>query len=145
MAVMRCSVAIPDRSLFEGEATYVGVPGADGAFGVMPGHELMLALNKQGGLLTIDQGENGQDRKQFLIMGGATQVFDDRVTVLARYGRSVDEIDESWVRNEVEETKKVIADLEAKHDPQDQATLDTAEMKLKWLELQLDYVGGKIS
>ena len=144
MAVMRCSVAIPDRSLFEGEATYVGVPGADGDFGVMPGHELMLALNKQGGLLTIDQGENGQDRKQFLIMGGATQVFDDRVTVLARHGRAVDEIDEAAVRSEIEEVKKTIADLQQDRDHQEQATLDPAEMRLKWLELQLDYVGGKV-
>ena len=43
MAVMRCTVATPTRALFEGEITYAGIPGTDGAYGVLPGHELIRA------------------------------------------------------------------------------------------------------
>ena len=107
MAVMRCMVATPTRALFEGEITYAGIPGADGAYGVLPGHELMLSLNRQGGVLTLDLGENGQDRREFLIMGGATQVFNDKVTVLARYGTAVEDIDEAAVRAEADAARSL--------------------------------------
>lgn len=144
MAAMRCSVATPDRALFEGEVAYAGVPGADGSYGVLPGHELMLSLNAQGGVLTLHVGEDGQDHRDYLIMGGATQVFDDRVTVLARFGTLIADIDADAVRAELEEVRAAIAALQQKDDDeQDKATLDTATMRQKWLELQLDYANGK--
>lgn len=143
MAVMRCMVATPTRSLFEGEITYAGIPGADGAYGVLPGHELMLSLNRQGGVLTLDLGENGQDRREFLIMGGATQVFNDKVTVLARYGIAVEDIDEAAVRAEADACRQVVADLDQRNDPQDQATLDTNRKMLEWCEAQLNYTAAR--
>lgn len=143
MAAMRCSVATPDRALFEGEVAYAGIPGADGSYGVLPGHELMLSLNSQGGVLELHVGEDGQDHQQFLIMGGATQVFDNHVTVLARFGTAMGDIDAEAVRAELEEVRAAIADLQ-QSDEQQKATLDTVTMRQKWLELQLDYANGKV-
>ncbi len=140
MASLGCMVALPDRALFQGEITYAGIPGADGYFGVLPGHELMVSLNREGGVLTLKQGEN--DTKQFLVMGGATSVLDDKVTVLARFGTAIEDIDEAAVRAEAEEYRKVIADLEQKNDPQDQATLVANQKKLAWCEAQLNQVSG---
>ena len=100
MAAMRCTVALPDRALFQGEIAYASIPGTDGYFGVLPGHELTVSLNREGGLVTLTVGENEQEKKQFLVMGGATSVLDDKVTVLARFGTAVEDIDAEAVKAE---------------------------------------------
>ena len=130
MASMGCIVALPDKALFQGEITYANIPGTDGYFGVLPGHELTVSL-------TIDDNE----KREFLVMGGATSVLDDKVTVLARFGAAVEDIDAEAVRAEADECKSAIAELEQKNDPQDQATLMTWQKKLEWCEAQLKQVG----
>ena len=132
MASMGCIVALPDKALFQGEITYANIPGTDGYFGVLPGHELTVSLNREGGLVTLTIDDN--EKREFLVMGGATSVLDDKVTVLARFGAAVEDID-------AEACKSAIAELEQKNDPQDQATLMTWQKKLEWCEAQLKQVG----
>ena len=72
MASMGCIVALPDKALFQGEITYANIPGTDGYFGVLPGHELTVSLNREGGVVTLTIGEN--EKREFLVMGGATSV-----------------------------------------------------------------------
>ena len=134
MASMGCIVALPDKALFQGEITYANIPGTDGYFGVLPGHELTVSLNREGGVVTLTIDDN--EKREFLVMGGATSVLDDKVTVLARFGTAVEDIDA-----EAAECKSAIAELEQKNDPQDQATLMTHPKKLEWCEAQLAHVG----
>ena len=142
MAVMRCTVALPDRALFQGEIAYASIPGTDGYFGVLPGHELTVSLNREGGLVTLTVGENEQEKKQFLVMGGATSVLDDKVTVLARFGCAVEDIDAEAVKAEADECRQIIADVQQKNDPQDRATLVTNQKRLEWCEAQLKHISG---
>ena len=142
MAAMRCTVALPDRALFQGEIAYASIPGTDGYFGVLPGHELTVSLNREGGLVTLTVGENEQEKKQFLVMGGATSVLDDKVTVLARFGTAVEDIDAEAVKAEADECRQIIADVQQKNDPQDRATLVTNQKKLEWCEAQLKHISG---
>lgn len=141
MAVMRCTVALPDRALFQGEIASASIPGSDGYFGVLPGHELAVSLNREGGLLTLTLPE-GEQKRQFLIMGGATSVLNDKVTVLARFGTAVEDIDVEAVKAEADECRATIADLGSSEDAQDQATLVTNQKKLDWCEAQLKHVSG---
>ena len=46
------------------------------------------------------------------VKGGATSVLDDKVTVLARFGTAVEDIDAEAVRAEADECKSAIAELE---------------------------------
>ncbi len=140
MASLGCLVALPDKALFKGEITYASIPGTDGYFGVLPGHELTVSLNREGGVVTLTVGEN--DKREFLVMGGATSVLDNKVTVLARFGVAVEDIDAEAVRAEAEECRKVMADTEGSDDPQDQATFVTNQKKLEWCEAQLKHVSG---
>ncbi|WP_296012969.1 hypothetical protein [uncultured Adlercreutzia sp.] len=140
MASLGCLVALPDKALFKGEITYASIPGTDGYFGVLPGHELTVSLNREGGVVTLTVGEN--DKREFLVMGGATSVLDNKVTVLARFGVAVEDIDAEAVRAEAEECRKVMADAEGSDDPQDQATFVTNQKKLEWCEAQLKHVSG---
>ncbi len=142
MAAMRCTVALPDRALFQGEIAYASIPGTDGYFGVLPGHELTVSLNREGGLVTLTVGENEQEKKQFLVMGGATSVLDDKVTVLARFGTAVEDIDAEAVKAEADECRQIIADVQQKNDPQDRATLVTNQKRLEWCEAQLKHISG---
>ena len=59
MATLRCTVAIPTRELFSGEIHYASVPGAEGGYGVLPGHEMLVSADKQGVLtLWLDEAGN---------------------------------------------------------------------------------------
>ena len=75
-------------------------------------------------------------------MGGATSVLDDKVTVLARFGCAVEDIDAEAAKAEADECRAIIAELEKVDDAQDQATLVTNQKKLEWCEAQLKYVSG---
>ena len=46
------------------------------------------------------------------------------------------------VKAEADECRQIIADVQQKNDPQDQATLVTNQKKLEWCEAQLKYVSG---
>ncbi len=140
MAAMRCTVALPDRALFQGEIAYASIPGTDGYFGVLPGHELTVSLNREGGLVTLTVGENEQEKKQFLV--SAPSVLDDTGPVLARFGTGVADIDAAAVKAEADECRQIIADVQQKNDPQDRATLVTNQKRLEWCEAQLKHISG---
>src|SRR5213594_1729889 len=72
-----------DRSLVNETVDEVEIPGADGYFGVLPGHTPLLAL--------LGTGE-----KVYLsIAFGFAEVQPDRVTILAQIAVKADEIDVS--------------------------------------------------
>lgn len=57
----------PTKALFQGEITYANIPGTDGYFGVLPGHELTVSLNREGGVVTLTIG--GEREARVLVMG----------------------------------------------------------------------------
>ena len=78
-----------DRSLVNESVDEVEIPGADGYFGVLPGHTPLLAL-LGAGELWYRQGQE----KHFLSMAfGFAEVQPDRVTILAQIAEHADEID----------------------------------------------------
>jgi F-type H+-transporting ATPase subunit epsilon len=95
-------VVTPDRSLVHERVDEVQLPGADGAFGVLPGHAPLLAA-LQPGELWYRRGTE----KQFLsIEFGVAEVLPDRVTVMATLAERPEEIDVAKVeaaRREAEE------------------------------------------
>ena len=142
MATLHCVVAIPTRELFSGEIYYANIPGSDGAYGVLPGHEMLVATNKSGGILTIDLDAEGREKKQFLLYEGAAQVYNDTVTVLGRFGKCVDDIDVAEIRKKADALRLKITELEKQSDEQDKIALSTAKTKLEWYQMQLDYAEG---
>src|SRR5882724_13525851 len=81
-----------DRSLVNETVDEVEIPGAEGYFGVLPGHTPLLAL-LGAGELWYRQG-SGDDNKHYLsIAFGFAEVQPDRVTVLAQIAERAHEID----------------------------------------------------
>src|SRR6187401_1866660 len=82
-------VVSAERSLVNEIVDEVEVPGAEGYFGVLPGHTPMLAALAVGELWY----RKGQEKTYLSIAFGFAEVLPDRVTILARLAERAEEID----------------------------------------------------
>jgi len=82
-------IVTPDRSLVREEVDEVQLPGAEGYFGVLPGHTPLLT--------SLSVGEmwyrTGSEKKYLAIAFGFAEVLPDRVTVLAQIAEHPEDID----------------------------------------------------
>ena len=144
----RCVVATPTRELFSGRIYYADVPGYDGHYGVLSGHESLVALNHQGGKLTLHLDPDGNEKKVFLIHRGCTQMLHNHLSVLGRYGCNPDEINVEEIRGKAESLRQTLDARIAAHDaaPEenqytaaDKAGIDNQETHLNWYLAQIEY------
>src|SRR5215467_11586262 len=82
-------IVTPERALVTEQVDEVEIPGAEGYFGVLPGHAPLLASMQVGELWY----RTGQDKHYLAIAFGFTEVLPDRVTVLARIAERSQDID----------------------------------------------------
>lgn len=69
----------PERSVYDGEATFAAVPAWEGELGVLHGHAALLALLGSGTLRLETPGGT----RRFRVAGGFMRVADDRLTVVS--------------------------------------------------------------
>jgi len=86
---IQLQIVSADRSLVNETVDEVEIPGADGYFGVLPGHTPLLALLQVGELWY----RQGQEKHYLSIAFGFAEVLPDRVTILAQIAEKADEID----------------------------------------------------
>jgi len=82
-------IVTPDRGIVREQVDEVEIPGAEGYFGVLPGHTPMLAALSVGELWY----RKGQDKTYLSIALGFAEVLPDRVTILAQIAERAEEID----------------------------------------------------
>jgi F-type H+-transporting ATPase subunit epsilon len=82
-------IVTPDRSVVTERVDEVEIPGAEGYFGVLPGHTPMLATLKVGELWY----RKGSETFYVSIAFGFAEVLPDRVTILAELAERPEEID----------------------------------------------------
>ncbi len=144
----RCVVATPTRVLFEGDVYYADVPGYAGHYGVLKGHESLVATNHQGGKLVLHLDPDGNEKREFLIHRGCTQMLHDHLAVLARFGRAIEELDLESSKKRVEEISAEIAAKEAQlaaETDEDRiaagkAWLSTERIHLEWHEAKIHFL-----
>ena len=129
---IRCEIVSQDRTVFQGDADMVILPGAAGELGVLPHHAPVLTTLKYG---VVKVRRAGQE-DIFAIAGGVAEVQPNLVTVLADAAENVEEIDiarAQFARKRAEEalTKAV---------PKDQDALLNVEAALRRSNLRLDVV-----
>ena len=79
-ALFKLSILTPEKSVFEGDVSYVEAPGTEGYLGVLAHHaELVTALAK--GTLTVRDAGGAETRWQ--VAGGFFEVSNNTATVLA--------------------------------------------------------------
>ena len=143
----RCAVLTPTRELFADDIYYADIPGYIGHYGVVKGHESLVATNHQGGKLTLWLDPEGKEKKVFLIHRGCSQMLHDHLAILARFGCPVDEIDVEVVREKREKLAAIIderkAELESVEDEDKHAAgkawINTEEIHLSWYDAQIDF------
>jgi F-type H+-transporting ATPase subunit epsilon len=82
-------IVTPERLLVHERVDEVEIPGAEGYFGVLPGHTPLLAALAVGELWY----RIGQEKHFLSIAFGFAEVLPDRVTILARLAERAHEID----------------------------------------------------
>jgi F-type H+-transporting ATPase subunit epsilon len=88
-AHLTLEIVTPDRQILNDEVDEVEVPGADGYFGVLPGHTPLLASLQVGELWY----RKGAEKSYLSIAFGFAEVLPERVIILARIAERAEEID----------------------------------------------------
>jgi F-type H+-transporting ATPase subunit epsilon len=86
------TVVTPEGQAFQGEAEAVVLPGSEGEFGVLPGHEPFLSALRIGPL-TIKKP--GGEELHAAVSQGFAEVHDDQVSVMVGTCEFAHEIDRS--------------------------------------------------
>ena len=115
-------IVTPDRAVTHEKVDEVQIPGADGYFGVLPGHTPLLASLQVGQLWY----RKGTEISYLSVAFGFAEVLPDRVTILAQFAEKAEEID---VERAIAERQRAEADL-AKQGAASEADLERARISL---------------
>ncbi len=122
----------PERLLLSQAPDMVVVPGAEGDFGVLPGHAPFLSSLRPG---VIDVYEAGQVTGRIFVAGGFAQVSGDLCVVLAEEAEPLADIDRAGLEARIRELRQDAGD--ARDDAQRAevaAALAAGEAKLTVLD-----------
>lgn len=86
---IKLEIVTPDRKLLSEEVEYVGAPGINGEFGVLPNHIPFLSAL---GIGSLYYKKNGK-RYYVFVAGGFAEVTPAKVSVLAEVAEKAEEID----------------------------------------------------
>ena len=98
-------MVIPGNLLFSEKVELVVVPGAEGDFGVLPGHSPFISTLRPG---VISIYENNLVNQRIFVTGGFAEVTPDRCTVLADEAIDFNSAERSELELRVEEARKVV-------------------------------------
>lgn len=105
MAKIQLEVVTPAKRVLSQQVDAVQAPGANGSFGVLPGHTAFVSRMKAGQLVAESDGQ----KQLFCVGEGFVQVVADKVLVLAESCERSDEIDPVGARAEHETAAKKLA------------------------------------
>jgi F-type H+-transporting ATPase subunit epsilon len=109
---LELTVVTPEGEAFHGPVQSVVLPGVEGDFGVLEGHEPFLSALRIGRLELT--GEDGRKRLACTSRGFA-EIHGDAVSVMVGTCEFSDEIDRDRAERQRERTRKALEDL--RHDP----------------------------
>ena len=96
----------PTELVLSEDVDMVVVPGAEGDFGVLPGHSLLIATVRPG---VIDIHRDGAVAEKIFVAGGFAEVSPERCTVLAEEAVPVGDIDRAEAEKRLEDAKAALA------------------------------------
>ncbi len=98
-------IVTPERAIAHEQVDEVEIPGADGYFGVLPGHTPLLASLQVGQLWY----RRGADFNYLSIAFGFAEVLPDHVTILAQIAERAEEIDVARAEDEKRRAQEQIS------------------------------------
>ena len=125
----------PERLIYSDQAELVVVPGAEGEFGVLPGHAPLISAVRTG-IVEVFEYPAIKSKAKFFVAGGFAEVTAERCTVLSAEAVPVNEIDRDKVKQRLEQ-----AELDLR-DAQGDAEKAKAEAAVTLARAMLDAAGG---
>lgn len=130
MARLHVEVVTPERRLVQLEADEVIAPGAEGLFGVRPGHAPFLSLLTPGPLTL----KHGGKSELFFVAGGFVEVGAKNVRVLADSAQPVKDIDTAAAKKRIGEAEAKLKGLDVT-DPRAEVERELIRREQKRLEV----------
>jgi len=113
MSTIKVDVVSAERSLFEGEAKFVVLPGESGEIGVLPGHTPLITRIRPGTLKIVMP----DDTEEFIfVAGGLLEVQPHHVTVLSDTAIRADDLDEAKAEQARQRAEETLANTKDKAD-----------------------------
>ena len=105
--VVQFELVSPERLVLSSEVSMVVVPGAEGDFGVLPGHAPMISYVRSG---VISIYNDRAIEARVFVAGGFAEVSDSRLTVLTEEAVALDEIKRADADARLVEAREVVGD-----------------------------------
>ena len=131
----------PERLLLSETVEMVVVPGAEGNFGVLPGHAPLISSIRPG---TIDVYEGQTVTRRIFIVSGIAEVTPERCTVLADEALSPDELDRGAIEAELQTVQGNLPSLREQVARATGAERDTLLVELRRLERQQNVLQAEL-
>lgn len=109
MSSIQLDIVTPDRAVLSAQVEYVGAPGIEGEFGVLPGHAAMLSAL---GIGCVNYTEGGRKCCAF-VAGGFADVNNDKVTILAESSELSENIDEARAKAALKRAEERLKNVNA--------------------------------
>jgi F-type H+-transporting ATPase subunit epsilon len=116
----------PERVLLSIEAEMVVVPGSEGDFAVLAGHQPTISALRPGSIDVYEAGDRISGR--IFVAGGLAEVSLDRLTVLAEEAVRFDDVDRAHLADNIAKA------AEAVDDADDDLKREAAETRLAYLQ-----------
>jgi F-type H+-transporting ATPase subunit epsilon len=94
---MKLEIVTPAQLVFSGDVSYISLAGADGDFGVLPGHAPLISTLRPG-VLSV---RIGHSETRYAVTSGFADVTPSQVTVLAEDIIAQNAIDLATVRDQL--------------------------------------------
>lgn len=117
----------PERILLAIEAEMVVVPGSEGDFALLPGHQPTISALRTGSIDVYETADRISTR--IFVAGGLAEFSLDRLTVLAETAESFDDVDRLALNQRIAEATEALADVGA-----DELKREAAEARLAYLQ-----------
>lgn len=130
------TIVTPEGTRFDGPVERVVVPGAEGDFGVLPGHERFLSPVRIGEL-EVDAGAS--ERRWAAISDGFAEVNEDKVVLMVDSCEFARDIDTARAERAKANAERVLSRLESAE--QEEASYRMAEAALQRALIRIQVAG----
>ncbi len=132
MTNIHLQIISPSHVIFDRKVKTVILPGAEGEFGVLYGHENLVAAIRPG-LVDVRIGGAGTTSHFYIVSAGIAQVQKDHCAILVDYGTSLEECENRQnIAENIQKLKEELANASSRHRCEIlQSKIDYFEVMLK--------------
>jgi F-type H+-transporting ATPase subunit epsilon len=130
---LKLEIVTPEKVVVDEDVQSVMAPGAEGGFGVLPGHTTFLSTLKSGSIQYTD--ENGDERHLF-VSDGFAEVLPDKMTVMVESSERRRDIDADRAQTALDRAQRRLSEKRADVDViRAEAAMTRALSRLKIIEM----------